>query len=94
MKNEDLALEIQRGNRDMIPQLWAAVQAFVTRQARRRMAAHRLNHAEAAVDADDLIQEGFLAVLQAAESYRPGGKMTFLRNSSSGWQSRNKNQRS
>lgn len=78
MKNEDLALEIQRGNRDKIPQLWTAVQAFVSRQARRRMAAHRLNYAEAAVDIDDLIQEGFLAMLQAADSYKPGGKMTFL----------------
>lgn len=78
MKNEDLAQKIQAGERDKLPLLWNAVQAFVVRQASRRLDAYRINHRDCAADLEDLVQEGFLAVVKAAESYRGGGQMTFI----------------
>lgn len=78
MVNEAFIAEFQTGNRAHLQELWASVLPFVARQARRRVRASQTGGAMCAVEVEDLIQEGFLAFLQAAETYRGGGRMTFL----------------
>lgn len=78
MVNEAFLEEIQSGNREHLPELWASVKPFVERQARRRVRASQTGGAPCSVEVEDLIQEGFIAVLRAAETYQRGGRMTFL----------------
>lgn len=61
-----------------MPELWASVKPFVARQARRRVRASQAGGAPCSVEVEDLIQEGFIAFLRAAETYQRGGRMTFL----------------
>lgn len=78
MVNEAFITEFQTGNRAHLPELWDSVRPFVASQANRRVRAAQTGGALCAVEVEDLIQEGFLAFLQAAETYRSGGRMTFL----------------
>ena len=68
MNNEDLAVKIQGGERELLPQLWEQVERFVRQQAYRRTCM-------GAVDHEDLYQSGFLAVVKAVGSYDPGHGM-------------------
>ena len=63
MTNEELALQIQSGDRTLIPQLWAQVERFV-----RKMANRYADKVPGAED-DDLYQTGFLAMLRAVDRY-------------------------
>ena len=63
MTNEELALQIQSGDRTLIPQLWAQVERFIRKMANRY--ADKVPGAEA----DDLYQTGFLAMLRAVDRY-------------------------
>lgn len=65
---EDLAVKIQGGERELLPQLWEQVERFVRQQAYRRTCM-------GAVDHEDLYQSGFLAVVKAVGSYDPGHGM-------------------
>lgn len=75
---EALICAVQQGDRTKLPELWELVRLFAARQANRRMTAYRENHTDRAVDAEDLIQESFIAMLQALETYQGGGRMSFL----------------
>lgn len=75
---EDYLREVQAGSRDRLPELWAGVRGFVAQKAMRKMRAYRYANTDAAVDVDDLIQEGFIAMLEAAETYQPDRGMSFL----------------
>lgn len=66
MVNEAFITEFQTGNRAHLPELWGSVR-FVASQANRRVRAAQTGGALCAVEVEDLIQEGFLAFLQAAE---------------------------
>mgnify|MGYP004591887623 FL=1 len=75
---EALVAAVQRGDREKLPELWDCVRAFAARQAYARMAAYRATQTDCAVDAEDLMQEAFLAMLRALETYQGGGGMSFL----------------
>lgn len=66
MSNEELAQAIKIGERDKLLTLWEQVRRFAYQQARRWAAAGR-----GGVTAEDLVQEGFLAMLDALERWRP-----------------------
>lgn len=65
MTNEELASKIQAGERDKVLELWEQVRRF-TRQQGKRWAAHPGN----GMELGDFIQVGFLAMLDALESWK------------------------
>lgn len=67
MTNEELVALIQSGERDRLPELWAQVERFVWLQAKRW--ATSLQGLGGVVE-DDLHQVGYIAMLQAVETYR------------------------
>lgn len=69
MTNEELVSQIQKGERDLLPQLWEGVRRYVAKVARSYMV---LYDGRYGVELDDLIQSGFIAMVNAAETYRPG----------------------
>lgn len=66
MSNEELAQAIKTGERDKLLTLWEQVRRFAYQQARRWAAAGR-----GGITVEDLVQEGFLAMLDALERWRP-----------------------
>ncbi len=68
MNNEELTTAIQQGRRELLPDLWAGVEKFVFREAGRWARAWQ---GRGGVEVDDLIQAGFLAMLEAVEDYDP-----------------------
>ena len=75
---EAIVRDIQQGSREKLSELGEAVRPFAARQARRRMTAYREHNSDYALDTEDLIQEGFFALLRALETYQSGGRMSFL----------------
>lgn len=78
MSHEILIADIQRGQKERLPELWGTVRNFAARQANRRLAAYRANNTDCAVDVEDLLQEGFVAMVEAADTFKAGGRMSFL----------------
>lgn len=74
MTNEEKAVNIQQGRRECILPLWEGVQRFVYREAGRWARAWQ---GRGGVELEDLIQAGFLAMLEAVEDYDPA-KGAFL----------------
>lgn len=72
MSNEELAARIQAGDRAQLMELWFSVQRLVLKYAGRWAAACR------GVEVEDLMQEGFAAMLRAVESFdcSAGAKFT------------------
>ena len=72
MTNEQLALNIQNGNRAALAELWGAVRPlllsmawkFYTRQGKERCSTH-------GVTLEDLQQEAFFALFDAVQAYKP-----------------------
>ena len=75
MSNEELAMRIQSGERELIPQLWEQVKGFVSWQARRR---YMLTGGLGGVEIEDLAQSGFLALIEAVDYFKPDGEYKFL----------------
>lgn len=73
MTNEELAAQIQAGERDKLPELWSQVEQFVRQQARRR--AYTLEGVSD-ITAEDLYHAGYLGMIKAVERYDP--KYSFL----------------
>ncbi len=74
MTNEELAVLIQGGRSELLADLWTQTVAFIRKQAKSRM--HAVN--SPAVDIEDLIQSGFLALAAAANTYDAGAGSSFL----------------
>ena len=68
MSNEELVALIQAGERDRLPELWEQVEKFVDRQAGKRA---RLLDGYGGVTAEDLYHSGYIALVDAADSYDP-----------------------
>lgn len=73
MTNEELVALIQAGERDKINELWQNVERFVWQQAGRRI----LRGADG-VTVEDLYQSGYLALVEAVESYDAERGMSFI----------------
>lgn len=72
MSNEELAIQIQAGNRDLMPELWEKVERFVT------MKAYKIPLNGDIVERKDLLQAGYLALESAVADYDPEGGYAFL----------------
>lgn len=66
--NEELAARIAAGDRGCYETLWKQVERFAKQQAGRYL----LNIKKGIVDAEDLAQESFLAMIEAAQIFDPG----------------------
>lgn len=75
MTNEELVMEIQRGDRDKLPELWEQVERFVSMQAHRR---YLLSDGLGGVEAEDLYQSGYIALVAAADTYDPAAGRSFI----------------
>lgn len=75
MDNETLVLRIKEGDKEKYADLWNQVERFVAQRAARRMS---VTGANAWAEFDDLYQSGFLAMVEAVETYDPGRGMGFL----------------
>ena len=67
MSNEEFVAVIQAGAPERMGELWEQVRRFVVMQARRVPLEGRAD-----VELDDLIQSGYLALVDAVEDYKPG----------------------
>ena len=75
MSNEELAAQIQNGREELYPKLWDQVRRFVAQQARRRFQA---SAGFGGVEVDDLIQSGYLAMVEAVSRFDPKAECSFL----------------
>lgn len=75
MSNEDLAVLIQQGREDLYPELWDQVCRFVEQQARRRF---QSTAGFGGVEVEDLVQAGYLAMVDAVGRFDPAAECSFL----------------
>lgn len=71
MTNEELALRIQAGEGELAGQLWEQMARLVYRHCHRYFTLYGERCAHAGVTLDDLMQEGYLALMDAAQAYDP-----------------------
>lgn len=74
MSNEELAVRIKAGERDRLLELWGQVRDMIARNAVRR---YNVAPGLGGVEVDDLIQAGFIAMVEAVESFDPGAGYKF-----------------
>lgn len=75
MTNEELAVAIQNGDRDRIPELWEQTRRFVWFQAKKW---YRVSPGQGGAEMEDLIQSGFFALLTAVETYDGSKEKSFI----------------
>lgn len=74
MSNEELVKLIQKGERDKILSLWEGVKLYIAKVANSYVRLTEGKYAEF----DDLIQSGFIAMVEAAESFDIDGEAKFI----------------
>lgn len=78
MSNEELAALIQQGHKEYIPELYNQVEKFINAKANKFYREFASKCSCCGVDADDLIQEGYLAMLDAIKGYKLDSGFKFL----------------
>lgn len=71
MTNEELAVLIQEGDKEYIEELWERVRRIIYIYCYRYYNANAGRCASCGIEKDDLIQEGFFAMLEAVKAYKP-----------------------
>ncbi len=72
--NEELAVMIQEGGTEYLPQLWVQVRRYVELRA----GYYAIGYGGAAADAEDFTQSGYFALLAAVKRYSPERGAGFL----------------
>ena len=75
ISNEELATRIQKGERDLMPELWQQVEKFVRLMARKRFAQLP---ATSGLELDDLYNTGYIAVVEAVNRFDEVRGCSFL----------------
>lgn len=78
MSNEELARRIQAGERELLPVLWEQVERFIGMKAGRLYSRLQGRCDACGCTVDDLMQAGFLALLEAVSAFDPGRGYQFL----------------
>ena len=78
MNTDELAVQIQNGHNELLPELWEQVQRLVSMLAHRYLTA--LAGGTYGIEHDDLMQSGYIAMARALEEYDPskGRFVTYL----------------
>ena len=71
VSNEETAVKVKNGEREKLAALWERVERFVAMRAGNRLLLMGDRYAACGVSLDDLLQEGFLAILDATETFDP-----------------------
>ena len=74
ISNEDLAVFIKNGDDGYMPQLWEQVRLFIANRAYRLY--NRLEN-KRGLEAEDLVQQGYFAVLEVVRYYEPEKEWKF-----------------
>ena len=77
MSNEELAVLIQKGNKEYIPELWDNVYRFIYKMCNKYYISHFGICVRAGVELEDITQTSYFALLKAIEAYKPEGKYKF-----------------
>lgn len=80
MTNEEMALRIQAGEKELVPQLWEQTHKLIYalfQQMLRRSTATQAQCVRSGVTIEDLQQEGYFALLQAVAAYDPAKGIKF-----------------
>lgn len=78
MTNEELALKIRAGDKDLISLLWRQIKPFLYRYCKGYFIRNEKACSSAGVMFDDLLQESYFAVLVAIRAYNPRSGYKFL----------------
>ena len=78
MTNEELATEIKQGSIDLLPELWEQIKLFIYKYCNRYFTLYGGSCTKAGADVDDLIQEGYFALLDAVQAYKPESGYKFI----------------
>lgn len=73
LSNEDIAVRIKAGDRDLIPVLWERVRRFIARTAN-----YYIPYTRPGTEADDLVNTGYIALVKAVEYFEPDKGANFL----------------
>ncbi|MBO5670827.1 MAG: sigma-70 family RNA polymerase sigma factor [Clostridia bacterium] len=74
---EELASEIQAGDKSLIPELWGRVQRLYLRKSFDYYGSHRVQCDRAGVTVEDIQQQAFFAFLKSVEAYEPQCELSF-----------------
>lgn len=72
MSNEELVAVIQSGEEERMGELWEQVYGLIMWKARHIITALDLRGSSCGVELEDLTQSGYLALVNAVETYKPG----------------------
>lgn len=78
MTNEEMCARYQAGEDSIIPELWDQTKRFIQWKARCYFYSLRAADMPIAFEIDDLIQSGYFALLNAAESFCANREMQFI----------------
>lgn len=78
MTNEELAVLIQQGHKEYISELYSQVEKFIKSKANKFYREFAIKCSRCGVELDDLIQEGYFAMLDAVKGYKPESGYKFL----------------
>ena len=69
--NEELAKAVQAGDAELVEALWNQVEGLVKWKAERLMSALELQGNSHGLEFDDLLQTGFIAMMEAVQTFNP-----------------------
>lgn len=78
MTNEELSILIRQGNREYIPLLYTQIEKLLKAKARSFYNKYPIICSRCGIALDDLIQEGYFAMLDAVNYYKPEDGYKFL----------------
>lgn len=74
MTNEEIVIQIQQGNRELYLQLWENVRKLIVQEAKKR---YYISNGRGGVEVEDLVQCGFLALVEAVNYFDIGSGWKF-----------------
>ena len=77
VSNEELAVLIQKGNKEYIPQLWDNVWRIIHKYCYKYCVSHYRERIGAGVELEDMTQTSYFAFLKAIEAYKPEKEYKF-----------------
>lgn len=78
MTNEEMALAIKQGRKEMIPILWERVRRLVIKLTYSYYTRHQALCKRASVTEADLLQEAYFGFVKAIEAYSPASGCKFV----------------
>ncbi|MDD3569621.1 MAG: sigma-70 family RNA polymerase sigma factor [Lachnospiraceae bacterium] len=78
MTNEELIIKINQGHIELFSTLWEQVRRLVCAYANRYFTLYGDTFAKTGIEVEDLVQEGYFALLDAVQAYKPDSGYKFI----------------